>query len=271
MATPKFKFALCQLTAGADVDANLATAARQIGRAAAKGAKLVCLPEMFQCMSPQRSVKFATSEAPGRGPVQNFLRASAREHRIYLAGGSIIVRDHRRRKLYNRSLMYAPDGRLAGSYDKIHLFRYQGPERRYDEGRDFHAGAKVVTVATELGRIGLSICYDLRFPQLYAAMRRPDIILVPAAFTRSTGPAHWETLLRARAIENQAFVIGAAQCGTHPHELRTWGHSLAFDPWGDVLVSLGELPAVAVGEIDLSRLAKVRASLPTLAHRRKLS
>ena len=269
MPLRRFKFAMCQLSSTDVVDENLAAASKLIEQAVAKGAKLVCLPEVFSCLSPDRKAKLTASEPAGKGPVQTFLRECARRHRIHLAAGSIIVRGST--KLYNRSLFFGPDGKLLGSYDKIHLFRYTGPDRVYDEGRDFYPGKKVVTVASKLGRIGLSVCYDVRFPLLYSAMKKPDIIMVPAAFTRSTGKAHWESLLRARAIENQAYVIGTAQCGTHSEGVRTWGHSMAIDPWGKTIAKLGMRTGVAIGEFDPHELAMIREKLQTLSHRRKVS
>lgn len=266
MSTPHLTVALCQMNSGAEVAANLATAHQQITDAAAAGAQLVCLPELFTCMSSTPAPKHAAAQPAMVTLVRDFLTAAAQQHQIHLAAGSFGVRV-RGGKIRNRSLLIGPDGTELGRYDKMHLFQFNGPDYSYDETVDYVAGKKVVCCATALGRVGLSICYDLRFPELYRRMHQPDVVLVPAAFTRQTGRAHWELLLRSRAVENQCFVLGTAQCGTHPTGLRSWGHSLLVDPWGKVLSRLGEQPEVLLAQLDLRELAAVRQRLPALTNR----
>ena len=263
----KFKAALCQMESGPDPDTNLAAAGAAIDIAAAGGARLVCLPELWSCMDADAGAKLAAAEKPGQGPAQQLLAAKAAEHRIHLVGGSIPLRSKQPQKAFNSCLLYDPDGRLQARYDKMHLFRFDGDDRSYNEALAGAAGSRPVSVATDLGRIGLSICYDLRFPELYRAMKQPDLITVPAAFTEQTGAAHWEPLLRARAIENQCFVLAPAQCGTHGGGLRTWGHSMAVSPWGEVLAAAAGEPGVFFATVDPARTAACRKRLPALENR----
>lgn len=260
-----FKAALCQMSSGEDVAANLEAARALLDEAAARGAALACLPELFPCMGADIKAKERAAEDPGEGPVQDFLAETAREFGIHIAAGSILVRGES--KLLNRSLLYDDQGRAVATYDKIHLFRYKGPDREYDESADYEAGSGTVFADTDLGRIGLSVCYDLRFPELYRTLGGAGIILVPSAFTRSTGKAHWELLVRARAVENQCYVLAAAQCGDHPGGIRTWGHSLAADPWGQAVAAMDEEPGVAVAEIDPGLVESCRSRLPALDNR----
>lgn len=257
--------ALCQMSSGAETAANLSEAERLIGAAADSGAELVCLPEMFACMGADPAAKQAAAEEPGSGPVQDFLAEQSARRGVYLAAGSLLIKG---RKLpLNRSILYGPDGSVLGHYDKIHLFRFSAPTREYDETKEYEAGKQVVALATPLGRIGLSVCYDLRFPELYRQLGSCDVTLVPAAFTRTTGRDHWQVLLRARAIENQCFVLAAAQCGEHAGGLRTWGRSQAIDPWGKVIAELEGEPGVLRARLDLAALAAVRDKLPVEASR----
>ena len=248
-------------------DANLAAAGAAIDIAAAAGARLVCLPELWPCLDADARVKLACAEKPGQGPAQQLLAAKAAEHRIHLVGGSIPLRSDQPEKIFNSCLLYDPDGKCRERYDKMHLFRFAGDDRSYDESLTCAPGSRPVTAGTELGRIGLSICYDLRFPELYRAMQQPDLITVPAAFTEQTGAAHWEPLLRARAIENQCFVLAAAQCGTHGGGLRTWGHSMAISPWGEVLAAAAGEPGVFFTTVDRAQSAACRKRMPALANR----
>jgi deaminated glutathione amidase len=302
----RLKIAAVQMVSTPEVARNLDAAARGIAQAAAAGAALVVLPEYFCLMGHSERDKLAHAEPPwsaGGGPIQHFLSAQARQHGLWLLGGTLPVRpapsartdgapggqgiDHARtdraatgeagvgppERVLNRSLLFGPGGQAAAHYDKIHLFSFASGNERYDEGRTLSAGSEPVaaTLDTPAGplRLGLSICYDLRFPELYRALMHPpcDLIAVPAAFTHTTGRAHWELLLRARAVENQCYVVAAAQGGTHENGRRTWGHSLIADPWGEVLacVEIGE--GVAIADIDAARLADVRERLPALAHR----
>ena len=264
-APARYKVGLCQLCADDNVKANLARAAQLVGDAASAGARLICLPEVFNCLCASAHPKLTAAEQPGRGLAHDLLAKLAAAHGVFLAGGSIAVRG--RRKLRNRALLYGPDGSLLAQYDKIHLFRYHAADRHYDESELYEPGKRLVCCSTALGRIRMSICYDLRFPELYRQLPQSDLILAPAAFTRSTGRSHWETLLRARAIENQCYVLAAAQCGKHPGGLRSWGHSMVVDPWGAVVASLKEQPGVLIAEIDLNHQASIRSKLPALANR----
>jgi deaminated glutathione amidase len=198
------------------------------------------------------------------------LSALAREQGLWLVGGTLPVNTARSDRVLNRCVVYAPDGSEAGHYDKVHLFAFDNGRESYDEGRTLLAGSGPVAVQAGALRVGLSICYDLRFPELYRALMRPpcDVLCVPAAFTYTTGQAHWELLLRARAVENQCYVLAAAQGGTHENGRRTWGRSMVVDPWGEVLAVCEEGEGMALAKIDPGRIAQVRTQLPALAHRR---
>jgi nitrilase len=190
---------------------------------------------------------------------------------VWLIGGTVPLISSESGKVLNTILAYGPNGKLAARYDKMHLFGFTRGEESYDESRTISAGADVVTLETPLGRIGLSICYDLRFPELYRAMGECTLMVVPAAFTYTTGRAHWEILLRARAIENQCFVLAAAQGGLHKNGRRTWGHSMLVDPWGEICAQHAEGEGVVLGQIDATQLEEVRMSLPALKHRKLTS
>jgi deaminated glutathione amidase len=189
---------------------------------------------------------------------------------VWLIGGTLPIRSSDPERVLNSNCVYAPDGTLAARYDKIHLFRYDNGRERYDEGSAILAGSTPTTVQALEMRVGLSVCYDLRFPELYRQLMHPpcDLISVPAAFTYTTGLAHWELLLRARAVENQCYVIAAAQGGTHENGRRTFGHTMVVDPWGKVLAVLPEGEGVVMAELDAQRIASVRTQLPALEHRR---
>jgi nitrilase len=264
------RVAALQTVSTPDVGRNLEAAARLIGLAAHGGAQLVALPEYFCLMGRRDSDKLAHAETPGDGPIQSFLAQQARQHGLWLIGGTLPLRgaspDHAR----NACCVFAPDGALAARYDKIHLFRFASDQEDYDEARVLEAGSQPVALQAGALRVGLSVCYDLRFPELYRALCDPpcDLLSVPAAFTYTTGRAHWELLLRARAVENQCYVLAAAQGGTHENGRRTWGHSMVIDPWGEVLALQPEGEGVVLAEVDLQRLAAVRRQLPALHHRR---
>ena len=273
------KIAAVQMCSTPDVARNLDRAAAWVAEAAAAGAELVALPEYFCLMGWRDADKLAVADAPGDGPIQAMLAATARRHGVWLVGGTLPLRiDGRDDRAFNTSLVFAPDGRLAARYDKIHLFRFDDGERRYDEAATLQAGRTPVAFTLEgrdgaHWRVGLSICYDLRFPELYRALSAGpegpcDLLLVPAAFTHPTGQAHWELLLRARAVENQCVVLAPAQGGRHENGRRTWGHTLAAGPWGEILaVREEEGEGVVLAELDAARLAEVRAQLPALTHR----
>jgi nitrilase len=280
------KIAALQMVSTPDVGRNLDAAGRLIAQAADAGAGLVALPEYFCLLGRRDADKLAIAEAPGAGPIQAFLADAARRHRLWVVGGTLPIAAPAAppatpvpvtaadtgppARALNRCCVYAPDGHLAAHYDKLHLFAFDNGRESYDEGRTLDAGAEPVALQAGPLRLGLSICYDLRFPELYRALMEPpcDLIAVPAAFTHTTGRAHWELLLRARAVENQCFVLAAAQGGTHENGRRTWGHSMVIDPWGEVLALREEGEGVVLAELDLVRIAQVRQQLPALAHRR---
>jgi nitrilase len=264
------KIAALQMVSTPDVPRNLEAAAALIARAAVAGAQLAALPEYFCLMGRRDDDKLAVAEAPGGGPIQRFLSAQARQHGLWLVGGTLPLREAGHERVRNSCLVFAPDGREAARYDKMHLFAFDNGQEQFDEGRVLEAGSAPVALQAGALRVGLSVCYDLRFPELYRMLMWPpcDVLCVPSAFTYTTGQAHWELLLRARAVENQCYVLAPAQGGTHENGRRTWGHSLIVDPWGEVLALQAEGEGLAVAEVDAARLASVRRQLPALAHRR---
>ena len=262
------KIAALQMVSAPDLAANLATAERLIDQAAADGAQLVSLPEYFVQMGLHETDKFQIAEEFGRGPTQEMLAAKAQQHAIWVAGGSIPMKTQDPAKVTNTALLFNPQGEVVARYNKMHLFSYQDGTRNLDEGRTMVAGREVVTANAPWGRIGMSICYDLRFPELYRAMGEVDLILAPSAFTVPTGSAHWRVLLTARAIENQCYVLAAAQGGTHANGRQTYGHSMLVDPWGEVVSELPHGEGVVMGELNPERLNSVRHNLQALKHRR---
>jgi len=264
------KIAALQMVSTPDVGRNLDAAARLITCAAAAGAQLVALPEYFCLMGRRDDDKLGIAEAPGDGPIQRFLSAQARQHGLWIVGGTLPLRTASAQRVHNSSLVFAPDGSLAARYDKMHLFAFDNGREQYDEGRVLEAGSQPVALQAGPLRVGLSVCYDLRFPELYRKLMQPpcDLLCVPSAFTYTTGQAHWELLLRARAVENQCVVLAPAQGGTHENGRRTWGHSMIVDPWGEVLALQAEGEGVVLASVDAERLAAVRAQLPVLRHRR---
>jgi len=261
-----------QMTAAASVEPNLQTAARLLEQARAAGAQLAVLPEFFCLLGRSDTDKVDAGEADGDGPIQRFLSEQARSLQLWLVGGSLPLKSSDFRRVYNASLAFAPDGRRVARYDKIHLFGLNRPgEPAFDEAATIVAGRTPVVfdlpAPTRRWRIGMSICYDVRFPEMYRVLSPVDLILVPSVFTYVTGRAHWETLLRARAIENQCYVLAPAQGGRHENGRRSWGHSLLIDPWGEILSVLPEGEGVVVGDLDAARLDEVRSSLPALTHR----
>ena len=268
------KIAAVQMVSTTRVEANLSAAQRLIAQAARDGAELVVLPEYFCIMGSRDRDKLSVAEAPGDGPIQRALGEAAREHGVWLVGGTLPIRSADPDRVLNSNCVYAPDGALAARYDKIHLFHYDNGRERYDEGAAVLAGTVPTAVHAGPVRVGLSVCYDLRFPELYRALvfapgERPcDLISVTAECTHTTGLAPWELLLRARAVENQCYVIAAAQGGLHENGRRTFGHSMVVDPWGEVLAVLPEGEGVVLAEVDPARIASVRSQLPALEHRR---
>jgi deaminated glutathione amidase len=263
----RLRVAAVQTVAGGDVEANLAQAEPLIGQAAAEGARLVVLPEYFGIFGARATDKLTVRETEGSGAQQAFLARLARVHGIWLVGGTVPLACADPARVRSACLMYGPDGQRVARYDKIHLFAFTRGDERYDEGKTIEPGKDVVTVDLPCGRVGLSVCYDLRFPELYRGMGTLSLILVPAAFTATTGAAHWHLLLRARAVENQCYVLAAAQGGEHPGGRRTYGHSLLIDPWGAIVAERDQGPGIVVGDVDPARIEAVRAELPALAHR----
>jgi len=262
-----FKVAAIQMVSAASVERNIEVAGHWIAKAAEQGARLVVLPEYFCLMGRKETDKLSVAETEGVGPIQSFLSETARQHNIYLSAGSIPLISPDAGRVFNSQLVYNPQGVQISRYDKIHLFSFARGEESYDESRAILAGRDVTRLQTPDITLGLSICYDLRFPELYRSMGQVDLILVPSAFTYTTGRAHWEILLRARAIENQCYVLAPAQGGTHENGRRTWGHSMLIDPWGDILEVLPEHEGIVSGTIEPDRLMEVRQSLPALSHR----
>jgi len=263
------KIAALQTVSTSSVERNVATAQRLVAEAAGQGARLVVLPEYFCFMGPSDRDKLAIAEAPGDGPIQQALSDMARRHGVWVIGGTLPIRvpdapDH----ALNASCVYGPDGRQAARYDKMHLFRFSAGEERYDETRTLEPGERPVAIDSPFGRLALSVCYDVRYPELYRALGAFDAMFVPSAFTVPTGAAHWETLLRARAIENQAYVIAPAQGGVHAGGRRTYGHSMIVDPWGEILAVQPEGEGVVLAEMDLARIREVQAALPANDNRR---
>jgi predicted amidohydrolase len=247
---------------------NFDAARRLVADAARQGARLVLLPEYWSLMGMHEADKVGYAEQHDGGPIQQCMADLAREHQIWLIGGTLPMIASAPDKVMNTMMVYGPDGERMMRYDKIHLFSFTKGDESYDEARTIVAGAEVATFEAPFGRVGLSVCYDLRFPELYRAMGDCSLIVVPAAFTYTTGQAHWEILLRARAIENQCYVLAAAQGGRHPNGRRTWGHSMLIDPWGEIKAVLAEGEGVVLGDIEPPRLERVRDSLPALKHRR---
>lgn len=257
-----------QMASGPNVAANLNEAKRLIGMAVEKGAGLVALPEYFGIMGMKDHDKVKVREEEGSGPIQQFLSETAEKHKIWLVGGSVPLASDDAGKVRNACLVYDDKGKLIARYDKIHLFGFEMGKEHYFEERTIEPGRDVKVIDSPFGRIGLSICYDLRFPELYRAMKDVDLILVPSAFTETTGRAHWETLIRARAIENLAYVLAPAQGGYHVNGRETHGDSMIVNPWGAVLDRLPRGSGVVVAGVNLEYARRLRRSLPALAHRK---
>lgn len=261
--------AALQMTSGADKSANLATALRLIRKAHGLGARFIGLPENFSWMGPEAD-RASAAEALD-GPTLATLAQLARELQLTLLAGSILETGASGGRLFNTSVLFGPDGGRLGVYRKIHLFDVEvGDGQTYRESAAVAPGTQVVVASTSFGKVGLSVCYDLRFPELYRRLTAEGAttLTVPSAFTLATGKDHWEVLLRARAIENQAYVLAPAQQGRHPRDRMTWGHAMLVDPWGLVTARASEGEGMAVGPIDEALIAQIRTSLPALNHRR---
>jgi predicted amidohydrolase len=276
------RVAALQMVSTPQLQTNLDSAYALLRAAAREGAELAVLPEYFCLMGQRDTDKLRIQEPFGTGPIQQFLSDSARALGLWIVGGTLplsapeagTAKAGQTERVYNSTLVYSPTGQCVARYDKMHLFRFDNGRERYDESCVLRPGQAPVTfeLVTRAGRrwrVGLSVCYDLRFPELYRAyaVAGVDLLLVPSAFTYTTGQAHWEILLRARAIENLAYVVAAAQGGEHENTRRTWGHSMLIDPWGEVLAAQAEGSGVVSGELDLARVVGCRAQLPALEHR----
>jgi predicted amidohydrolase len=262
-----FKVAAIQMASGPNVAGNLGEARRLIAKAVEQGARLVVLPEFFAIMGMNDMDKVKVREQPGSGQIQDFLSETARHFKIWLVGGSIPLEGSSPDKVLNSCLVFDEHGKQVARYDKIHLFNLELGNETYHEANTIEPGKQVVVVDSPFGRIGLSICYDLRFPELFRAMKNVDIIVLPSAFTETTGKMHWEVLVRARAVENLAYVIASAQGGYHVNGRETHGNSMVVDPWGRVLDRLPRGSGVVMAEVNPAYQASLRASLPALSHR----
>ncbi|HEX4879482.1 MAG TPA: carbon-nitrogen hydrolase family protein [Limnobacter sp.] len=267
MTNKPMQIAALQMVSTPSVDENMRVARNLMQEAARAGARLVLLPEYFCLMGQQDTDKLAIAEAFGDGPLQTFLAEQAKGLGIYVVAGTIPLQSGQLGRVYNSSLVFNPDGQCTARYDKIHLFCFSKGAEQYDEGRVLLPGSKPLVANCDGFKVGLSVCYDLRFPELYRAMGPVDLIVMPAAFTHTTGKAHWEVLMRARAIENQCYVLACGQGGLHPTGRRTWGHSMVVDPWGEVERVLEEGEGVVMGLLDPAKMLDVRNSLPALTHR----
>ncbi|MGH8710832.1 MAG: carbon-nitrogen hydrolase family protein [Burkholderiales bacterium] len=262
-----YRIAAIQMASGPNVEGNLHEAGRLVAMAAEQGAKLVALPEYFAIMGMKDRDKVAVREAEGKGPIQQFLSDTAKKHKIWLVGGSVPLVASVPGKVRNSCMLYDDKGELVARYDKIHLFGLDLGNEHFHEEATIEPGGEVVVANSPFGRLGLSVCYDLRFPELYRAMKQVDIILVPSAFTETTGKVHWETLIRARAIENLAYVLAPAQGGYHVSGRETHGNSMIVDPWGVILDRLQRGSGVVIAGVNPLYQASLRKSLPALTHR----
>ena len=268
------KIAALQMVSTGDLAENLLQARGLLDQAAQQGAELVVLPEYFCLIGPRDADKLAIQEAFGSGPIQTFLADTARALGLWVVGGTLPLGASSPERVYNSALVFNPEGACVARYDKMHLFRFDNGVESYDESRVLDAGTHPTRFALpsrdgHVWQVGLSVCYDLRFAELYRGYAREgvDLLLVPSAFTHTTGQAHWEVLLRARAIENLAYVAAAAQGGEHPNGRRTWGQSMVVDPWGLILAQQAQGAGVVCADLDPHTLAKCRAQLPALQHR----
>ena len=262
------RLAAIQMVSAPDVPLNLAAAARLVAQAAEGGAKIAALPEFFCVLGGRDTDKLKVRERDRAGPIQEFLAETARRNALWLVAGTVPIECADEARVRNACLVFDAAGNRVARYDKIHLFAYQGENERYDETRTIEPGNEPLAVASPFGRLGLSVCYDLRFPELYRRFADVDCWFVPSAFTATTGAAHWETLLRARAIENLCYVVAPAQGGRHPNGRVTHGHTMIVDPWGKVLAERAEGEGVVFADLDPQRLAEVRQSLPALQNRK---
>ena len=271
MTPNQLKVASIQMVSTPSVDTNLASAKKLIEEAQSLGAELVVLPEYFCLMGHHESDKNLIKEEFEQGPIQAQLSSIARLNNIYLVAGTIPLRAQDETKVRNTTLVFAPDGKIISRYDKIHLFGFKKGEEEYQESRTIEAGQVPQSFVIHKNgvdwKFGLSICYDIRFPELYRSIGAVDCHIIPAAFTHTTGKAHWEVLLRARAIENQCYVLASAQGGQHENGRSTWGQSMLIDPWGEIQSQIAQEQGVVMGTLDKNMTQKIRTQLPALLHR----
>lgn len=266
------RVAAIQMASGPNVPANLDEAGRLVADAVAGGSALVALPENFGLIGKSERVKLEHAEADGAGPMQDFLAESAARHGVWIVGGTLPIATAGGDRIRQALCVYDARGERVARYDKIHLFdvRIEGTGETYRESSTIEPGETTAIVDSPFGRLGLTVCYDLRFPELYRKLgeQGAEIFMVPSAFTRITGRAHWEVLLRARAIENLAYVVAPAQGGYHVNERETWGHSMIVDPWGNVLDELDQGAGFVTADLDPQQLARTRTNFPAIQHRR---
>ena len=267
----KFKVAAIQMASGPNVSANLTEVGRLIENSVKQQASLVVLPENFAIMPVEESERIKAAEEFGDGPIQEFIAGKAAQHGIWIVAGTLGIKSPDSNRIHSASILFNDTGKIVARYDKIHLFdvRLESGEE-YNESRVFEAGNQVTVADTPFGKLGIAVCYDLRFPELFRAMldQGANLFTVPSAFTARTGKAHWEVLVRARAVENLAYVIAAGQGGYHVNGRETHGDSMIVNPWGEILDRLPRGSGVVIGKIDLDMQKRIRASLPSIDHRR---
>jgi len=266
------KLAAIQMASGPNIQANLDEVAKLIAQAASQGAELIVLPENFSQMPMDDAERVSNAEEAGEGKVQNFLSEQAKKSNAWIVGGTLPMKSQQENKAYSSSLLYNNNGEQVARYDKIHMFDVliEANNEAYNESASTVAGDEVVVVDTPMGKLGLSVCYDLRFPELYRIMvdQGMEICAIPSAFTAFTGQSHWEPLIRARAIENQCYVIASAQGGYHVNNRQTYGHSMIVNPWGNIMGSVGTGPGVVITELDRNVLNATRSKFQVLKHRK---
>lgn len=268
----KNRIACIQMTSSEDFGQNLITAQGFIHQAVEEGAEMLVLPENFALMGLDQADKLKHSEQMGHGPIQDFLSSQAAEHKMWIIGGTVpIAVPDATDKVYATSLVYNDEGECVAHYDKIHLFDVTLPQSKenYFESKFVKPGKETVVVDSPFGKLGLAVCYDVRFPEMFRAMQKQgaEIFMLPSAFTYRTGAAHWDILVRSRAIENLSYVVAACQTGQHTNARRTYGHSMIVNPWGEVQVCLPDNPGVIISEINLDFLREIRQDFPVLQHR----
>ena len=266
------KIAAIQMASGSNVSANLIEVEREIRKASQAGASLIVLPENFSIMGHEDAAQIDVAETEGSGPIQNFLSEQAKKYKVWLIAGTIPIKSNNEKKVYAACLVYNEQGQLIKRYNKIHLFDVflETHGEIYKESETFEAGEEVIVVETPFGKVGLAICYDLRFPELFRKLIQmgAEIIVVPSAFTAATGKAHWEVLLRARAVENLCYIIAPNQGGYHVSGRETYGHSMIVDPWGTTLDILPQGAGCVIADVDIGNVKKLRENFPVLEHRR---